>query len=193
MAPAALPVAGWARLAKSYAGTTRSWPNPKRLRLGLAPAVFEFEGAAGVASASAPSSDGKLTFKLCRVGDVLINTSESEFGESATGDVDVERGGVTVTGPEVGVAQEGGGARPNSSLLREPGGDWPFSVSTEGAFTGNGRQAGTEKEGAAARPAVTEVVEAEAWSPVRWQLEECERQHARASGGNAEDTRWGWW
>ena len=168
MAPAALPVAGWARLAKSYAGTTRSWPNPKRLRLGLVAAVFEFEGAAGVASASAPSSEGKLTFKLCRVGDAPTNTSE--LGVFATGDVG--RGDVTAAGQEVGVRQEDGGARATSSLLGEPGEDWPFSVSTEGASIGKGRQAGTEKEEAAARPAVAEVVGAEPWSPVRWQLEE---------------------
>ena len=189
VAPAAVSVAGWARLAESYAGTTRSSPNPTTLRLGLVTAMFEFQGAAGVPSASAASSDGKLTFKLCRVGDVLTNTSE--FGVPAMDDV--ERGGVTAAAQEVGVAQEGAGVRPTSSLLGEPGEDGPFFVSTEGASTGNRRQAGTEKEGAAARSAVTEMVGAEPSSPVRRQLEESERQHARASGGNTEDARWGWW
>ena len=82
VAAATVPVGGWAALAKSYAGTTRSWPNPKGLRLGLATAVCEFKGAKGVASASAPSADGKLTSKLRRV-----LTNASELGVSATGDV----------------------------------------------------------------------------------------------------------
>jgi hypothetical protein len=86
LVPAAtVPVGGWAMLAKSYAGTTRSWPNPKGLRLGLAAAVCELKGAKGVASAPAPSGDGKLTSKLRRVGAVLTNASE--LGVSATGDV----------------------------------------------------------------------------------------------------------
>ena len=85
VAAATVPVpGGWAALAKSYAGTTRSWPKPKGLRLGLATAVCEFKGAKGAASASAPSADGKLTSKLRRVGAVR---NASELGVSATGGV----------------------------------------------------------------------------------------------------------
>ena len=58
---------------------------------------------------------------------------------------------------------------------------------------GTGRQAGTEKEGAA-RPAVAAVEWAKPWSCVRWPLAESEREHARANGGNVEETGpWGWW
>ena len=85
VAAATVPVGGWAALAKSYAGTTRSWPNPKGLRLGLATAVCEFKGAKGAASASAPSADGKLTSKLRRVA--AVRTNASELGVSATGGV----------------------------------------------------------------------------------------------------------
>ena len=93
VAAATVPVGGWAALAKSYAGTTRSWPKPKGLRLGLATAVCEFKGAKGAASASAPSADGKLTSKLRRVGAVR---NASELGVSATVSAtgDVRLGGV---------------------------------------------------------------------------------------------------